>query len=108
MRLANPSHRGWNSQIPKAVEKLCRNMEAQIAAGDPVHAKLSIKLSLSEWNLWCDASNQACRCVCTTTLTVNTDSKTVHDWMKSLLLNIIMSCEGRWAVQSISTSHRSC
>ena len=59
MRLANPSHRGWNSQIPKAVEKLCRNLEAQIAAGDPVHAKWSIKSSLSEWNLWCDSSNQA-------------------------------------------------
>ena len=59
MHLATPSHRGWDSQTLKAVEKLCRNLKAQIAAGDPVHDKLSITSSLSEWNLWCDASNQA-------------------------------------------------
>ena len=50
MHLANPLHRGWDSPITKAVEKLCRNLEAQLAAGDPVLAKLSIKSSLSEWN----------------------------------------------------------
>ena len=41
-------------------------------------------------------------------VTIKTDSKTVHGWMKSFLLNIIMSCEGQWAVRSISTSARSC
>ena len=128
-RLANPSQRGWDSQIPKAVEKLCRDLEAQIAAGDPVHGKWSIESSLPEWNLWCDVSNLAVgvvleqggeviedRCwmrpksehrhinvaeldavikglsMCVDynlkSVTVKTDSKTVHGWLKSLLSNV--------------------
>ena len=58
-RLANPGQRGWDSPIPGNVERLCRDLEKQVATGDPVHGRWDIDPTSSEWTVWCDASNLA-------------------------------------------------